>query len=346
LELLKNLDPQKYNIAIASVGQGGVLEKDFRHLGYPLFIFDKKHRFDVTLIWKLAKLIKRFNVDIVMTTLFYADVIGALAAWFAGVKAVISWEVVTAPQQRRHSLAYSLAQRKFTKVVSVSDAIARIVVEDRGVPAEKVVTIHYGVDIEKYYMNGALNIRAELGIGEDKTILGTVARLTEQKGHCYLIEAAPAVISKFPNVKFVFVGGGPLEDALKRQTKELGIEEHFLFLGFRQDVVELLNTCDVFVLPSLYEGFPNVVLEAMACGKPVIATSVDGTPEAVVHGETGYLVEPENPKVLSDALISLLNHPDQLKLFGKNGRSRVENHFSLKRQIQQFEDLFNSIKFD
>lgn len=343
LELLKHFKPQEYNIVIASVGQGGILEKDFRQLGYPLFIFNKKHRFDVTLIWQLVKLIKRFHVDVVMTTLFYADIIGAIAAWIAKVKAVISWEVITAPQQRRHSLAYSIAQRNFTKVVAVSEAIARIVIEDRGVPAEKVVTIHYGVDTEKYKINHHFNKRAELGIGENEIILGTVARLAEQKGHCYLIEAAPDVIAEFPNVRFVFVGDGPLEDKLKRQIKQLGIQKHFLFLGFRHDVVELLNTFDVFVLPSLYEGLPNVVLEAMACGKPIVATSVDGTPEAIVHGKTGYLVEPQNATVLSEALIDLLNQPDQMTLLGENGRRRVENYFSLKKQIQQFRELFDTI---
>ncbi|MFQ5822508.1 MAG: glycosyltransferase [bacterium] len=343
LELLKNLGPQKYNIVIASVGQGGVLEQDFRQLGYPLFIFNKKHRFDVTLIWQLVKLIKRYKVDIVMTTLFYADVIGAIAAWLARVNAVISWEVFTAPQQRRHSLVYRIVQRNFTKVVSVSEAIARIVINERGVPAEKVVTIHYGVDTEKYKINHHLNKRAELGIGEKEIILGTVARLTEQKGHRYLIEAAPDIIAKFPNVRFVFVGGGPLEYELKRQIQDLGIKNYIIFLGVRKDVVELLNTFDVFVLPSLYEGLPNVVLEAMACGKPIVATSVDGTPEAVIHGETGYLVEPQNPTGLSEAVINLLNQPDQIILFGENSRRRAENYFSLNRQIKQFKNLFNNI---
>ena len=340
LELIRNLNPEKYRIVIISVGQGGPLEEEFRRLGYPLIILEKKFAFDLSLIFKLAKLIKQFRADIVMTTLFYADVLGAYASWLSKIKHVISWEVVTSQYKKRHLYAYRAASKKMTHVVAVSDAIAKKLILERKIPSSKVMTIHYGIDLKKYHFSNKVGEKGKLGIDENEMVIATVARLTDQKGHRYLIEAAPKIIRNHPNVRFVFIGDGYLKQKLKTLTDRLKIAEHFLFLGMRNDIIELLNLSDIFVLPSLYEGFPNVVLEAMACAKPVIATAVDGTPEAVVDSVTGYLVPPRNPEALSKAIIRLLDNPQNIRLYGMKGRKRVEKHFSLENQIRQFESLF------
>ena len=131
LELIRNLNPEKYRIVIISVGQGGPLEEEFRRLGYPLIILEKRFAFDLSLIFKLAKLIKQFRADIVMTTLFYADVLGAYASWMTGVKRVYSWEVVTAYYQKRHVYAYRIASKKISRVIAVSEAIEKKLIVER-----------------------------------------------------------------------------------------------------------------------------------------------------------------------------------------------------------------------
>ena len=344
LELVQRLNKDKYNVIVCSVGQGGPLQEEFEKSCQKVYVFPKKHRFDFSLIYKVVKLIKSENVDIVMTTLFYADVIGAFASRLAKVPLVISWDVVTQPFKTIHNFAYGLAKNYIDIVVTVSDAINRKAVKERNLHASKVKTIHYGVDLEKFKpeKDKYTRLRKEFQFQDDELLLGVVARLTHQKGHKYLVEAAPKIIARFPNVKFVFVGDGPLRENLETRISELNIESHFEFMGFRNDVADILNIFDVFVLPSLYEGLPNVVLEAMASGRPIVATAVDGTPEALDDGVAGILVPPENPDALATEIIKLLSDPKKMIDMGHQVRKRSEEYFSVTKQVNEFEELFDS----
>lgn len=348
LELVKNVSTEKYNTFVCSVGQGGPLQEEFKKVCPNVYVLNKKHRFDISLVFKVAKLMKKEKIDIVQTTLFYADVIGAIAAKMAKVSVVISWEVVTQSFKAIHRMAYKVAQRNIDMVITVSDAINKKMVEVRKIGSRKVKTIHYGVDLTKFHLNGQEKSlrRKELGFSDNDILVGTVARLTEQKGHKYLLPAAQGIVKRFRNVKFVFIGDGPLRSDIESQICSLNIKSNCKLLGFRTDVKEILNLFDVFVLPSLYEGLPNVVLEAMACGNPVVATAVDGTVEAVEHGVTGLLVSPKNPEALEEALISLITDKDKMILMGKNGRKRVEKFFSLDKQIEKFEELYDNFAMD
>ena len=343
LELVKLLDKDKFNQVVVSVGQSGPLQKEFEELGFPVYVFEKKHKYDFTQIYKVRGLIKKHNIDIVMTTLFYADVIGAFAS--KGHVPVISWEVVTQPQKTVHKLTYGRAKKHFYKVITVSNAIKDKIIKERNLVPEKVDTIHYGVDTQRFIRDSIIGekIKKELGIENGKIILGTVARLTNQKGHKYLIEAVPQIVEKYPNVKFVFAGDGYLHEELNARIKGLGMSSYFIFLGFRKDIPELLSAFDGFILPSLYEGLPNVVLEAMSCSNPVVATAVDGTPEAVIDGETGFLVPSKQPEPLAKAVIKLIQNKTNMETMGQNGRLRVEKHFSIDKQVEEFEYLFHQV---
>ncbi|MBN1638050.1 MAG: glycosyltransferase [Ignavibacteriales bacterium] len=346
LELVKTLIekyPNKYNQIICSVGQGGPLQEEFEKLGVKVVIFPKRHRFDISLILKVARLMIKEKIDIVQTTLFYADVIGAFAAKLAKVPTVISWEVVTQPLVNRHKLIYNLAKRNIDYVVTVSNATKNQVIKERNLNPQKVITIHYGIDLKKFQKKNCDSKRAELKIGKNEKIVGTVARLTEQKGHVFLIDAATSIIKQFSNVKFIFVGDGPLKKQLEAKVVEMEISSNFIFLGFRRDIRELLSVFNIFVLPSLYEGLPNVVLEAMACSHPLVATRVDGTPELVVDGVTGLLVPPKDSNSLAQAITYLLKNENSISEMGQQGRKRVENLFSLEKQIEHFNNLYSTL---
>jgi len=204
------------------------------------------------------------------------------------------------------------------------------------------MVIPYGVDLRKYQLGNGVKKRESIGLSADDKIVGMVGRLVPQKGHVYLIDAAELVIKKFPDVKFVIVGDGELKDQLLEKVRARNLEKNFRFLGFRSDVNELLWTFDIFTLPSLYEGLPNVVLEALASSLPVVATPVDGTKEAVVDNETGFLVPVKDVEGLANALIKLLSDPALARRIGKNGRKRVEDVFSLEKQVKSFEKLYES----
>jgi glycosyltransferase involved in cell wall biosynthesis len=343
---LKNRYRYRYRAVVAAVGQGGPLREAFEKIADRTVVLPRKHPYDVSQVAGLCRLIREERIDLVQTTLFYADVIGTLAARLAGVKRIVSWEAVTQPYGAKQMAAYRLAAKGFTVSVSVSNAIRCQVQKERHVPEAKTRTIRYGVDTRKFYPVPDGSIRKALGLHRMRTVFGTVARLTEQKGHRFLLEALPKIVRERPDAVFVFAGDGPLRKSLESAAAALEVERNVRFLGFRSDVVQLMAAFDAFVLPSLYEGLPNAVLEAMACGKPVIATAVDGTPEAVVHGETGWLVPPRDPAALADAALRFCNSRTLMKKLGHNGRKRAVRTFGIDRQVSAFDELYRKLIYN
>lgn len=340
---MKRRYPKQYRIVVASVGQSGPLEERFRKVADRTEIFFKRHAYDVTQIFGLIRLIREERIQLIQTTLFYADILGTLAGILAGVQNVISWEVYTEQYSLKQKWAYRLASKRLSTIVAVSDATRKKIIQKYHLPEAKVRTIHYGIDVKKFSFRNPSEIRKRLGIPPNTMVLGTIARLTEQKGHRYLIQAIPKLISHFQNVVFLWIGDGPLRSSLIQLAQDLGVLSYIQFLGFRENVGAFLSVMDVFVLPSLYEGFPNAILEAMACGKPVVATGVEGTPEAVIHGETGLLVPPRNPEALADALIQIAQNPSMRKQMGEKGKKRIHEYFLLEHQINAFDQLYKEL---
>ncbi len=263
----------------------------------------------------------------------------------ANVKGIFLWETISAPEWliKRRLWPYMFAIRFCSRIISVSEATARFLNKKRHVPAHKIRVIPYGVDLKKYKVDNNSEIRKKMGLNGQNLVIGVVGRLHPQKGHIYLIEASERIIKEFPEVKFVFAGDGALREELEKRIQDKNLEKNFLLLGYRSDIPEVLKSLDVFVLPSLYEGLPNVVLEAMAAGKPVVATSVDGTVEAVVNNVTGFLIPPINIEALQNAILKVLRNKEMANQMGRKGRERVEEHFSLEKQVQSFEKLYSSI---
>jgi glycosyltransferase involved in cell wall biosynthesis len=216
-----------------------------------------------------------------------------------------------------------------------------------GIRADKIVTIWNGIDVAKYDPPDAPRrraaIRRELGIDDACQVVTTVGRLAPQKGHEHLIAAVPAILARAPQAHFLILGEGPLDEALAAQARATGLDESVHFLGVRDDVRDVLLGSDLFVLPSLWEGLPNVVLEAMAAGLAVVATSVDGTPELVFDGDTGVLVPPGEPEALAAAVMALLADPSRAAQLGAAGRRRAVAHFSHQRNTQAYVDLYTRI---
>jgi glycosyltransferase involved in cell wall biosynthesis len=343
-ELVKCMNREKFHTTICSLGMNDNLQHEAESLGVDIVTIVRKKRIDLSLIPKVAHLMNERQIDVVMTTLFYADVLGPIAGKFSRVKAVFSWETISAPEwlYKRRLWPYRFAIRYCDRVIAVSEATARFLKEKRGVPADKVLVIPYGVNLEKFNLNTKNEIRKEFGLNAKDCVIGVVGRLHPQKGHVYLIDAAVQIVKEFPDTKFVFAGDGDLRHELEERIKARQLEKHFLFVGYRMDIANVMSSFDIFVLPSLYEGLPNVVLEAMASGKPVVATSVDGTVEAVVDGETGYLVQPTDVEALQKALLRLLGDRELARKMGKKGRERVEQIFSLEKQVRSFEELYQS----
>src|SRR5919197_1412763 len=286
---------------------------------------------------KLSAFIARVRPDIVNAHLFRSTAVAAPLARWHGARVI---ETYHGREGWRRGLlggsflADRLVSRFVDRVIAVSEAARAFLISGKGYDARKIVVVPNGRDLSVFRPGaGGQAVRKELGIDRATPVVGVIGRLEEQKGHGYLLDGWPAVLSEFPDARLLVVGDGRLRATLERRVRELGVAHSVLFAGFRADVPRVLDAVDVLVLPSLYEGMPLTAIEASAMAKPVVATAVDGTPEVIREGRTGRLVPPRDPAALSRALRALLRDPADAQRLGCAGRDFVLARFELARQV-------------
>ncbi len=218
-----------------------------------------------------------------------------------------------------------------------------------GIEPQRVVKIYNGIEKDEYCIENEETVcrrsrfRKESSLGEDVPVVGVIGRLVWQKGFEYFIEAIPDVLKRFPRAIFLIVGEGELKDELKVKSRILKLEDKIIFTGFRNDIKDVLASIDTFVMPSLREGLPVVLLEAMAMMKPIVATKIEGIREVLENGLTGLLVSPENPQVLSEAIVDLLIHKDKARQMGLAARKVVEERFGVDIMVQKVEGVYEEL---
>jgi glycosyltransferase involved in cell wall biosynthesis len=273
----------------------------------------------------------------------------SLSFWLAGLAAragrlkvpIIAHKRTDHPPGRLARLRY---RHLADCVIAISRGAEKALLE-AGVPAERIRLIHSSVDCERFAADsGALaaEFRAQAGIPSKSPLVGTIGSLVERKGQRTLLRAAKKILQVVPETHFIICGGGPLEDSLREQAIGLAIADKVILTGEREDVRPLLAGLDVFVLPSLAEGLGVSALEAMAMGKPVVASRVGGLAEVVEEGSTGLLVEPGDAEELAGALIRLLRDDDLRAAMGRSARLRAETVFSRQVMIDRTEELYYS----
>ena len=204
----------------------------------------------------------------------------------------------------------------------------------------RAVVIYNGVDLTKFNPNRTGDLRNEFGFAPSTPVIGMIARLDPQKNPQTFVRAAAIVLKSIEEAKFICVGDGVFYPAIEQMVDELNITKSFILTGWRQDVPELLSTLDIFVIPSLWEGFPYVILEAMRAAKPVVVTDRGGTTEAVVHGDNGLVIKPGDPRALAIAVNALLHDPEEAAAMGRRGRERL-NDFSLESMAQKTLEVYH-----
>jgi glycosyltransferase involved in cell wall biosynthesis len=262
------------------------------------------------------------------------------AARIAGVPVVVRTEHLPylLTDESDHA-RYTAALRHVDKIVCVSHG-ARDSFIIAGVPASAITVIYNGIEARPADRD---RVRVLLGLDALAPMVLTVARYTPQKGHRTLLDAVPSVLAREPQARFAWVGTGPLEATMHEMVRKQGLDRHVLLLGQRDDVPDFMAAADLFALPSLFEGLPLAVLEAMAAALPVVASRVCGTEEAVQDGVTGLLVEPGNPEALAFCLSELLSKPQWAAQLGARGRERVEQAFSLSRVTRETLALYHDL---
>jgi glycosyltransferase involved in cell wall biosynthesis len=264
-----------------------------------------------------------------------------LAAALARVPAIVATVHLFLEMTDSHlpRLQHKVVSAGVDRYIAVSDHIGRSLRRRFGVTAAKLRVIHNGVASAASSDAAPRCLRQQLAGDRDRPIVLTVARLEEQKGHRYLLDAAVSV----PDAVFLFAGEGHARTALERQARDLRIADRVRFLGLRTDIPALLASCDLFVLPSLNEGLPLTVLEAMAAARPVVATSIAGTDEAVVHGHTGLLVPPAEAEPLGRAIRTMLDDAARAERFGLAGRTRASSTFSVDRMVDGVRQVYEEL---
>lgn len=296
----------------------------------------------------LYKLIRKRKVKIVVTYHEGSDFFGSLIARLAGVPVIISSRRDMGYQlKKRHIFSYKFINHFFDRIIAVSDAVKEMIFQKQDAPWHKLITIHNGVASENFSKNmDKPAIKKSLGLDVDAPVVGILAGIRPIKGHKYFLEAAALILKELPNVNFVIVGFYEKEEYLSELNflaQRLGIEKRVIFTGERIDTAEMLSIMDVSVISSINEGFPNVALESMAAGIPMVATNSGGTPEAVSDGVTGILVMPCDSKALADAIVRLLRDTGLAKRMGTEGRRRVQKLFSIDTMMENTEKLYETL---
>jgi glycosyltransferase involved in cell wall biosynthesis len=300
----------------------------------------------------LWRLFRRERPALVHTHTSKAGAVGRIAAWLARVPAVIHTphgHVFYGYYGRMMSEAIRLVEQALAqithRIITLTERGAQEHVEYKIAGPEKFMTIPSGIvlsDFRSVRVDPKMK-RKELGLPTEGPVIGTVGRLVPIKGHVWLLKAAPQVLAEFPGACFVFIGGGPLLEELKRSAEELGIGRCVVFLGPRQDMPECLAALDVFALPSLNEGMGRVLIEAMAVGVPIVATRVGGIPDIVADGATGMLVPPQDEKALAAALLELLRDPHRRRAYGEAARRSVDDRFDVASMVKEIERLYDAV---
>jgi L-malate glycosyltransferase len=345
--LALKIDSSRFDLHLGCLRNYGELLAEIETLNIPRPEFQITSLYGPKTMWqtlRLARYIRRHGIQVVHSYGFYANVFAVPAARLAGNPIVVAsirdtGDILTARQRRVQRTVCRLADC----VLVNAEAIRQTLLEE-GYNPRKIVCIRNGIVLsrfEKHQKGSAL--RWELGLSASHRIVLVSSRLNQMKGIEYFLDAAAVVARVFPDVRFLVVGDGAHREELEERCRRLGLEQAAVFTGFRTDVPELLSETTLSVLPSLSEGLSNSLLESMASGVAVIATTVGGNPEVIEDGVSGLLVPPRDAAALAQAMTRLLADPELTARYARAGKIRVSELFSMERSVGETERLYEHL---
>ena len=348
LHTFSRMNKAGFEIIIGTTQDAGPFSQPFIDTGIEVIPNLLKGRFDIPGLGRIRKLIKDKKIDIVCTggygdSLFY----GRLAGKLSGVKAIVSTFFHFGRLDRPEAKVeiFNTIIHPITTVFKTSSmALRKFLIDELGYPEKKIAAIHDGIDTSKFSIEKPRAEKYdELGIPEAKPVVGIVASLYPFKGPDLFVDAASIVHNKYPDAVFVMVGEGDERPKVESLIKKYNLEKNVLMLGYRGDVPEILPIFDISVLASDTEAFPNTLLEASACRKPLVSTDVGGAPEIVIDGYNGFLVPPRDPEQMADRIIRLLSDKQLYQTMAQNARKRVLENFSIEHKVEVFSRFFQQL---
>lgn len=344
--LVQALPPERFEVSIACSSSAYDLFAPLQSNGWRVFRLDLFKPAQLGAMRQLIHILREQRIQVAHGHQFLATLYLAPLAKLAGVPCVIETTHVREAWRKswikRSFLVDRLVYRFVDAFIAVSRANRDYLVQQKHCPAGKVTVIYNGRDLRRFRTDTGAGaaIRERLGISPTDKLLVHVGRLEPQKGHADLLAALEIVRHQVPNARLLLVGEGKLLPHLESETKRLGLQSAVIFAGFQSRVEDYLDAADLVVLPSLWEGLPLVAIESAAMGKPIVATAVDGTPEVVLHDQTGLLVPPGDCRELAQALTALLLDDARRRRMGLAARRWAEQRFSLQRQADETAELY------
>ena len=350
IDIINNIDQKKFRpflVCPEDVLPG--LTKKLHKTDVELHSIRIRSYFDFKEIAKFLSLIKKIKPEIVHAHLYFAGRFATPLSKMMGVPCIIETGHIVENWRKGYKQIFLLLDIIscffVDNVIAVSNAVKDYFIRYKKVPSKKISVIHNWCELDKFNVDQydeqfQSQKKAAEKIPPDCMIISLIGRLDEQKGHKYLLAALPKVLKKYSNFIVLFIGDGNLKNELISLTKKMNITDKVRFLGFREDIPELISITDIIVLPSLYEGLPLTLIEASAMGKPIIASNVDGTPDIVQDGITGLLFEKEDSEQLAKNLLQLLNDSSYAANMGIKGKEFVKNNFDCHKQIDKLQQHY------
>ena len=357
--LLKAAQKQGYQVELLAPHPGKLTELLDRE-GIQIHFFNLARSFQFHKSVQLAFLLKKRDITLVHThtTLYRGEILCRIACWIAGIP-IICHQHDPADIYNQNPVIF-FYQRWLDRITSkivkqfaaVSKERQRLMIQLKGYPRNRVELIYNGIDIESFSSQESRDsVRSKWFLQQQQIAIGLIARLEFPKGQGTLIEAIPDILNSYPEAKFFIIGddrfpGQPCLTQYRRMIQALKIENSCFLLGFQTNIERLIQGLDIIVLPSWWEGHPLILLEALAARKPVIASSVGGTPEIIQHQQTGWLIPPRNPEALAQAVCAAIAQPELAQKLADRGYEYVKEYFDQKQMIAKVLSLYRRIEAD
>ncbi len=347
VNLALGIDPEQFDLHLACLRSSGALLGELTRLQVPRPEFPIGRFYNPATFWqgiRLAQYIRRNRIQIVHSYGFYSNVFTVPIAWLAGKSFVVAsirdtGDVLTAAQRRVQRMVCRLADCVLVNAEAIRDTLI-----EQGYAPEKIIVIRNGITLAKFGKRRTnSHLRQELALPASAPLVVVFSRLNQMKGIQYFLDAASILVGKFPDARFLVAGDGESRKELEEYACRAGLGQRAVFTGFRNDVPELLSEAAVSVLPSLSEGLSNSLLESMASGVPVVATSVGGNPEVIEHGVSGLLVPLRDSAALAAAIGRVLEDEELAASFAQAGMLRVAELFSMERSVRETEHLYRRL---
>ncbi|MEO8194744.1 MAG: glycosyltransferase [Gemmatimonadales bacterium] len=343
LNIASEIDPARYR-SVAVLLKDDILKRELEARGIPTYVVSWRGWYDPRLIASMARIVLKERVDLIHAHSPYKDFYACVVGQLTGRPAVATYH---GPIEFKHAASFThrvrtaVVRRNATAVVVVCELMREVLLTHDFSP-RNIIRIYNGVPASRASDVTPGAFRKEVGIPDGAKLVGMVANIRGSKGHDYYVRAAHQVLARFPDAHFVAVGdidpviGGPI----LRLVRDLGLADRVHFVGFRKNIAQVLHDLDVFVLASVSEGFPLVILEAMAAGRPVVATRCGGIAEMVDDGRSGRLVPVADAASLANAIQALLADDSLRVRFAENARADVERRFSFDRMMRAYNTLY------